>query len=94
MKLVYPYCGSITLTDSLRTMNRTLPRMLHRDVSPWSSAQTFPFHQTLGLTSTDKSHYTNHMKQTEPIVQNVPQWLSKVRLARFARFLRRGMKTA
>ncbi|KAF7140898.1 hypothetical protein RHSIM_Rhsim06G0198200 [Rhododendron simsii] len=42
------------------------------------------FTKTRCLTSMDKSHYTNHMKQTEPIVQNVPQRLSKVRLARFA----------
>ncbi|XP_058217753.1 uncharacterized protein LOC131328834 isoform X2 [Rhododendron vialii] len=81
-------------------------------LSPWSAAQTSPFHQTRGLSSTDKSHYTNHIpksisrshysasldvqakKQTEPIEQNVPQCLSKVKLARFARLLRRGMKIA
>ncbi|XP_058217747.1 uncharacterized protein LOC131328832 isoform X2 [Rhododendron vialii] len=106
----------ITLTDSIRTRNRTptkdapsaetnssprLPLPQQKilslplwGVSPWSSAQTFPFHQTRCFTSTDKSHYTNHMKQTEPMVQNVPQWLSKVRLAHFARLLRRGMKIA
>ncbi|XP_058217742.1 uncharacterized protein LOC131328830 isoform X3 [Rhododendron vialii] len=71
-----------------------IPSLSLWGVSPWSSAQTFPLHQTRGLTSTDKSHYTNHMKQTEPIVQNVPQWLPKFRLARFARLLRRGMKIA
>ncbi|KAF7140639.1 hypothetical protein RHSIM_Rhsim06G0198100 [Rhododendron simsii] len=74
----------------------------------WSS----PFHQTRGLSSPDKSHYTNHIpksitrsqysasldvqakKQTEPIEQNVPQCLSKLKLARVARLLRRGIRIA
>ncbi|KAI8552584.1 hypothetical protein RHMOL_Rhmol06G0278100 [Rhododendron molle] len=95
--LILALWTGLTETNSspgLPLPQQKIPSLPLWDVSPWSSAQTFPFHQTLGLTSTDKSHYTNHMKQTEPIVQNVPQWLSKVRLARFARFLRRGMKTA
>ncbi|XP_058217760.1 uncharacterized protein LOC131328836 isoform X1 [Rhododendron vialii] len=117
----------IALTDSLRTMNRTptkdapsaetdsstrlpFPQQKIPSLPLWGWSS--PFLQSRGLSSTGKSHYTNHIpksisrsqysasldvlakKQTEPIEQNVPQCLSKLKLARVARLLRRGIRIA
>ncbi|KAI8552594.1 hypothetical protein RHMOL_Rhmol06G0278800 [Rhododendron molle] len=68
-------------------------------VDPWTSSTMKSDYINHIPKSFSSSHYSASLdvqakKQTEPIEQNVPQCLSKAKLARFARLLRKGMRIA